>query len=146
MSLIGITESWKTQHYSMYKKGERLNAWTTGTNVNFSKIDVMRILKIGIILTPCTTYVFWRNPPLKNLTHPVCIARSRSTHALHSPFSWPPKIQVLSSWYAPTTFFALFYSRKSEIPRLPFIISLTWQGYSVSHLRGPIYMEVRDPR
>ena len=33
---------------------------------------------------------------LKNLTHPVCIARSRSTHALHSPFSGPPKIQVLS--------------------------------------------------
>ena len=32
---------------------------------------------------------------LKNLTHPVCIARSRSTHALHSPFSGPPKIRVL---------------------------------------------------
>ena len=33
---------------------------------------------------------------LKNLTHPVCIACSRLTHALHSPFSGPPKIQVLS--------------------------------------------------
>ena len=32
---------------------------------------------------------------LKNLTHPVCIARSRSPHALHSPFSGPPKIRVL---------------------------------------------------
>lgn len=33
---------------------------------------------------------------LKNLTHPVYIARSRLTHALHSPFSRSPKIQVLS--------------------------------------------------
>ena len=101
-----------------------MNAWTTGTNVNFWKIDVMRVLKIGIIVTPCTTYVFWRNPPLKNLTHPVCIARSRSSFASFMAPENPSFIILICDHNFPCTF--LLLKKWNPSASFHYIFNLTW--------------------